>query len=151
MALTTGISKKDTDLAIFHPAGGAAVLAFDTGEMLALLQKAGFIDDQHIVVVGRMQRLPGLIPHFIAQPTATPGPAPKHVEKHTGVFGPLLRPVANCYGVRRGSITGSCTQIPDSAWSHGGYDGQFDRATAPIRAPNCQHAPIGIPGPSIPI
>jgi hypothetical protein len=45
--MPTGIDQEHPDLAVLNAAGGAAVLAGDSGRMATLFQKPGFVDYQH--------------------------------------------------------------------------------------------------------
>ena len=54
MAMPAGIGEKHPDLTVLDAAGGAGVLAFDAGRLVALLEKAGLVEHQHGVRIAEM-------------------------------------------------------------------------------------------------
>src|SRR3954447_3108446 len=47
MSLWARVAKENADLAVLDPAGRAAVLARDPNRVIALLEEAGFVENQH--------------------------------------------------------------------------------------------------------
>src|SRR5262245_42165663 len=70
MSLGTGIPQEDTDLTVLHPTGRATVLAGDAAGFGALLEKAGFVYDQHGVWIAQMLDHVGA--QVIAHPVRVP-------------------------------------------------------------------------------
>src|SRR5262245_21565836 len=70
MAVTRYVGSKNTDLTVRNFARRTSVLPRDPARSLALLEKAGFIDHQHRVLVRKM--LGSIVAHQIAQRVGIP-------------------------------------------------------------------------------
>ena len=76
MAMPRHIGRKHPDLAVGDLARRAGVLPRHPAGRLALLEEAGFVDDQHRVRVG--QRLERVVAHHVAQAIRVPASAAQH-------------------------------------------------------------------------
>ena len=72
MTASRHIAGENTDLAVRDLAGRTSVLASDAARCLALLEKAGLIDDQNRIVCGKV--FDNVIPHDVAQGLRIPLP-----------------------------------------------------------------------------
>jgi hypothetical protein len=70
MAVTRHVGSKNTDLTVRNFARRTSVLPRYSARCLALLEKAGLIDHQHRVLVGKM--LSDIVAHHIAQSIGVP-------------------------------------------------------------------------------
>ena len=70
MAEAARIAQEHADLAVLDPPGRAGILPRDTDRVRALLQEAGFIDNQH--AIGITKRFDGVRPNQISQTVRLP-------------------------------------------------------------------------------
>src|ERR1700731_2796551 len=70
MAVTRHVGSKNTDLTVRNFARRTSILPRYSARCLALLEKAGLIDHQHRVLVGKM--LSDIVAHHIAQSIGVP-------------------------------------------------------------------------------
>src|SRR5438046_5745844 len=70
MAVTRHVGSKNTDLTVRNFARRTSILPRYSARCLALLEKAGLIDHQHRVLVGKM--LSDIVAHHIAQSIGIP-------------------------------------------------------------------------------
>ena len=75
MATTRHIGRKHADLAVRDLPGRARILPRHTARCLALLQKAGLVDDQHRIIMSEM--LDDIIAYEIAQRIGIPAITPQ--------------------------------------------------------------------------
>jgi hypothetical protein len=73
MAMTRNVSSEDADLAVRNLACRTGVLPRHTARRLALLEKAGLVDDEDRIVICQM--LDDIVAHDIAQGISIPIPA----------------------------------------------------------------------------
>ena len=75
MTVARNVGSEDTDLAVRDLARGASVLPRHSARRLALLEKAGLVDDEDRIVIRQM--LDDIVADDVAQSISIPIPAPQ--------------------------------------------------------------------------